>query len=68
MKLTKLADSIFIIEDFFTRQECLESIVLSEGVGYELAKVNTAGGSKVRTDIRNNNRAFYKNEELAHTL
>jgi prolyl 4-hydroxylase len=68
LKLTKLADSIFIIEDFFTRQECLESIVLSEGVGYELAKVNTAGGSKVRTAIRNNNRAFYKNEELAQKL
>jgi prolyl 4-hydroxylase len=68
MKLTKLTDSIFTVEDFFTRQECLDTIVRSEGIGYELAKVNTAGGSRVRTDIRNNSRAFYKNEEFAQSL
>ncbi|MGI4736387.1 MAG: hypothetical protein ACRYG7_14510 [Janthinobacterium lividum] len=50
MKLTKLTDSIFTIEGFFTRQECLDTIVRSEGVGYELAKVNTASGSRVRTE------------------
>lgn len=68
MKYTQLTDSIFTVEDFLTRQECLDYIVLSEKVGYELAKVNTARGSQVRTDIRNNNRAFYKSEELAQTL
>ena len=68
MKLTKLTDTIFTVEDFFTRQECLETIVKSENIGYELAKVNTASGSKVRTDIRNNSRAFYKSEELAQEL
>ncbi len=51
-----------------TRQECLENIVLSEKIGYELAKVNTAGGSRVRTDIRNNSRAFHASEELAQAL
>jgi prolyl 4-hydroxylase len=68
MKYTQLTDSIFTVEDFLTRQECLDYIVLSEKIGYELAKVNTARGSQVRTDIRNNNRAFYKSEELAQTL
>ena len=68
MNYTQLTDSIFLVEDFLTRQECLENIVLSESVGYELAKVNTAAGSKVKTDVRNNNRAFYKNEELAQQL
>jgi prolyl 4-hydroxylase len=68
MKLTKLTDSIFTVEDFFTRQECLDTIVKSEGVGYELAKVNTASGTRVRTDIRNNSRAFYKSEDLAQKL
>lgn len=68
MKYTQVADGILVVEDFLTRQECLENIVLSEKVGYELAKVNTASGSKVRTDIRNNNRAFYKSEELAEKL
>ncbi len=65
MKVTKLTDTIFTVEDFLTRQECLDTIVKSEGIGYELAKVNTASGAKVRTDIRNNSRAFYKSEELA---
>ena len=65
MKVTKLTDTIFTVEDFLTRQECLDTIVKSEGIGYELAKVDTASGAKVRTDIRNNSRAFYKSEELA---
>src|SRR5688500_11218423 len=68
MIFTQVAEGIFTIEDFLTRQECLEHIVLSESTGYELAKVNTAAGSKVRTDIRNNNRAFYRSEELAAKL
>ncbi len=68
MKVTKLTDTIFTVEDFLTRQECLDTIVKSEGIGYELAKVNTASGAKVRTDIRNNSRAFYKSEELAQAL
>ena len=68
MRLTKLTDTIFTVEDFLTRQECLDMIVKSEGVGYELAKVNTASGTKVRTDIRNNSRAFYNSEELAQEL
>ncbi|RZK58024.1 MAG: 2OG-Fe(II) oxygenase [Hymenobacter sp.] len=68
MKFNQLADSIFTVEDFLTRQECLDTIVRSEGVGYELAKVNTASGSRVRTDIRNNSRAFYKSDELAQEL
>ena len=68
MKLTKVAESIFTVEDFLSRAECLQYIVRSEEIGYELAKVNTASGSKVKTDVRNNSRAFYNSEELAQTL
>jgi len=68
MKLNKLADDIFTVEDFFTRQECLEAIVQSEGLGFELAKINTASGSRVHTGVRNNSRAFYNSEELAEKL
>ncbi len=68
MQLTKVADSIFTVDDFLTRAECLQYIVRSEEIGYELAKVNTAGGSKVKTDVRNNSRAFYNSEELAQML
>jgi prolyl 4-hydroxylase len=42
--------------------------VRSEGIGYELAKVNTASGTRVRTDIRNKSRAFYNSEEFAQEL
>ena len=38
MKFTQLTDSIFTIEDFLTRPKCLENLVLSEKIGYELAK------------------------------
>ncbi len=68
MKLTKVTDSIFTVEDFLTRAECLQYIVRSEEVGYELAQVNTAGGAKVKTAVRNNSRAFFTSEELAETL
>ena len=43
-------------------------MVLSEQTGYEVAKVNTGSGSQVRTGVRNNNRAFYKSEELAQAF
>ena len=68
MKYTKLTDTIFTIEDFFSKKECFEYMALSEGVGYELAKVNTSGGARVMTGIRNNNRAFHKSEELAQLI
>ena len=43
-------------------------MVLSESIGYEAAKVNTSGGARVVTSIRNNNRAFHNSEELAQSL
>ncbi|PJJ60979.1 prolyl hydroxylase family protein [Hymenobacter chitinivorans] len=68
MKYTALTNSIFLIEDFLTRQECLEYIALSETLGYELAAVNTAAGARVKPHIRNNSRAFYQSEDLATRL
>lgn len=68
MKYTQVTETIFTVEDFLTRKECLDYIVLSEGIGYELAKVNTASGARVMTGIRNNNRAFHTSEEMAQIL
>ncbi len=68
MKYTKITDTIFTVEDFLTKQDCHEYMVLSESIGYEVAKVNTTGGARVMTSIRNNNRAFHKSEELAGIL
>ena len=56
------------MEDFLSKKECLDYMALSEGIGYELAKVNTSAGARVVTGIRNNNRAFHKSEELAELL
>lgn len=67
MTFSQLADGLFTVENFYTRPECLASIVQSEGIGYELAKVSTAGGSRVRQEVCNNSRAFYRNPELAET-
>lgn len=68
MTRTQLAESIFTVDDFLTRKECLEYMVLSEQLGYEAAKVNTTKGARVVPGVRNNSRAFYRSEELAQTL
>jgi hypothetical protein len=68
MKYSKITDTIFTVENFLTKGKCHEYMVLSESIGYEVAKVNTTGGAGVVTSIRNNNRAFHNSEELAQTL
>lgn len=68
MKYHQHTDKIFTVEDFLSTEECVEYIALSEEIGYEMAKVNTEGGQRVLTQVRNNNRAFYKSEELAQLL
>jgi hypothetical protein len=68
MKYHSITDTISTVEDFLTRQECQAYMVLSESIGYEQAKVNTAGGAKVLTGIRNNSRAFHHSEDLALIL
>ena len=68
MQYTRITDTIFTVHDFLTRQECQEFMVLSESIGYEAATVNTAAGARLVTGIRNNNRAFHKDEALAGRL
>ena len=68
MTRTQLAESIFTVDDFLTRRECLEYMALSEQLGYEAAKVNTAKGARVVPGVRNNSRAFHRSEELAQAL
>ncbi|OUJ69393.1 2OG-Fe(II) oxygenase [Hymenobacter crusticola] len=68
MILQKITDSIFTIEDFLIKSECINFMVLSERNGYEPAKVNTHSGAKLLTHIRNNNRSFYKNKDVAQSL
>ncbi|WP_165822033.1 2OG-Fe(II) oxygenase [Hymenobacter edaphi] len=68
MLRTQLAESIFTVDDFLTRQECLHYLALSEQLGYEAAKVNTTKGARLMPAVRNNSRVFHRSEELAQKL
>jgi prolyl 4-hydroxylase len=60
MKKVILNDDVFIIEDFFTQEDCDKLILLSEVKGMEQAKINTGTSAQVtNTDIRNNDRAMF---------
>jgi hypothetical protein len=41
MKYYQHGKKILTVEDFLSKEECQEYIVLDEQVGYEMAKVNT---------------------------
>lgn len=60
-----IENRIITIDNFFTAKECKEYIGLSEKLGYEAAKLDTG---KVVSEIRNNERVFYKNQELADLI
>ncbi len=65
---TWLNDSIFVVEDFLTAEECQQYIKMSEDIGYEDALVNTPQGQVRRADVRNNERVMWNDEELAARL
>jgi hypothetical protein len=59
MKRTKIADEVYIIEDFFTLEECQYWIDFGEKKGYKLAKINMGFRQQVvNTGIRNNKRGI----------
>ncbi len=60
-----LTESVFVVEGFFSPSECDEYIRMSEDIGYEDALVNTPDGTVLRTDVRNNQRVMFQNEEMA---
>jgi hypothetical protein len=45
MQYQQVKENIFVVTDFLSKQECQEYMVLSEGIGYEQAKINTASGA-----------------------
>ncbi len=68
MDLNILANNIFTIDNFWTKQECENFISKSENLGYELATVETEKGHIVVEMVRNNNRVLYKDIQLAENL
>ncbi len=49
-------------------EECTSLIARIESLEPEVATVNTRSGARVRTDVRNNDRVIFDDEELATTL
>lgn len=68
MKVKQIANEIFTISDFLSAEECRFFIEQSEDKGYEDATVETEKGTRLITEVRNNQRVLYKNDELAMKL
>src|SRR5262249_23082241 len=54
----EIAESVFVLPDLLTPEECREYIEVTEARGYEAAPITTAVGFKMRPDIRNNTRGM----------
>ena len=61
-------DDIFLIRDFFTPDECVEHIRVSEQAGYDDAPITSSLGAIMRKDIRNNDRVMIDDLTLASML
>jgi prolyl 4-hydroxylase len=68
MKKIELGSNIFIIENFWSADQCDDFIQQTEKMGYEPATVETERGSRLVDFVRNNNRVMYKDVELADQL
>lgn len=56
------------LDDVLTAEECDELVNRIDGMGPEIATINTAQGAKVRTDVRNNERVIFDDVDLALRL
>jgi len=61
-------DDVFLIRDFFTPDECVEHIRVSERAGYDDAPITSSLGAVMRKDIRNNDRVMIDDPTLAAAL
>ena len=65
---TWLTNSIFIVENLFTADECDRYIRLSEEIGFDEATVNTVQGTVRVENVRNNDRIVFHNHSLAEQI
>lgn len=63
-----ISDEIFTVSDFLTRDECERYIQLAESRGFTDAPINTALGTEIRRDVRNNTRVMIDDPKLAAHL
>jgi prolyl 4-hydroxylase len=68
MKVHKHTNEIFTIDNFCTEQECKDLITMSTETGYAPATINTAMGTRLVPEYRNNTRVFHTSYELADML
>ena len=61
-------DSLFVIQDFFTAEECIRSIEVSERRGYEDAPITTPVGFVMNKEVRDNTRVMVDDPDLAKRL
>jgi prolyl 4-hydroxylase len=68
MKKIELGTNLFLIENFWSADQCYDFIQRTEKMGYEPATVETERGPRLVDFVRNNNRVMYKDAELADQL
>lgn len=61
-------DSVYLIHNLLTPQECAEYIKFAEYRGFDEAPITTKAGFVMRKDIRNNSRVMVDDEKIADEL
>ncbi len=56
------------VPELLSPDQCAELIQRIEDLSPTIAPINSMGGTKVRTDIRNNERVMFDDKELANSL
>lgn len=56
------------IPGVLTPTECAELMARIDSLNPELAPINTSGGTRIRTDVRNNERVIFDDAQLANQL
>jgi prolyl 4-hydroxylase len=68
MKPVELQKHVYLIENFWTPEQCDDLIAKSESIGYGPATINTSFGARRVDHVRNNERVLYKDESFAASL
>lgn len=61
-------ERVFVIEDFFTPDECAAHIARAEAGGFDEAPITTGAGFVMMKDVRNNSRVMIDDSALAADL
>jgi predicted 2-oxoglutarate/Fe(II)-dependent dioxygenase YbiX len=67
-QLQRIDDDIFTVSEVFDREECRDLIARAESLVFEAASVRTSNGPQMMTQIRNNDRVVFSDNELANAM